>query len=105
MNSSLAELENVWKMVVKLFLVQAPGTCRQHNATAIGNYRFRLNRNRNKVSSGGKPARTDAGDPPEQNPAPAEGGRAIQTAESRSDYLAADAEIKDSRETLKQTSN
>ena len=54
------------------------------------------------VSGRKKLARTD---PPEQDPAPAEGGRAIQGTESRSDYFAADAEIKDSRETPKQTSN
>lgn len=103
MNSSLAELENLWKMVVKLFFFQAPGTSAQRHS-----YR-ELEVSPKPQSQQGiehrEPARTDAGDLPEQNPAPAEGGRAIQTAESRSDYLAADAEIKVSRETPRQTSN
>lgn len=102
MNSSLAELENGLK---SYFSLRHWGRCGKDNTTATENYRFRLNRNCNEVSSREKPVRSDAGDQPEQNPAPAEGGRAIQTTQSRSDYLAADAEIKDTRETPRQTSN
>lgn len=105
MNSSFAELEYVLKMLLKLFLVKALGKSLKGTTSLLVNYWFYLNRNCKTVSGRKKPTRTDVGDPPEQDPAPAVGGRAIQRTESRSDSLAADAEIKDSRETPRQTSN